>query len=234
MNDNQPLNEDILLDRLVDGELTGNERRQLLESFDKRPEGWRRCALAFLEAQSWREEMGQVARGVASETNAPKSPASSVTPSRKSSWSSIATWLAMAASLLLAFGLGVMHRERGESVASTSANPAGQVAMSPNSPLPPKSTSPSDAVTFFVKDDGGRMQPVRVPLVDANTLDKELGMTFQTGVPDDVRNQLKDNGYAVKSKRQYAPLWLENGRPMILPVEDTNIVPVSNVSNKVY
>ena len=62
----------------------------------------------------------------------------------------------------------------------------------------------------------------------ADTLDKEFGMRFQTGVSDDVRNQLKDSGYAVKSKRQYARLWLENGRPMILPVEDTNIVPVSN------
>ena len=56
----------------------------------------------------------------------------------------------------------------------------------------------------------------------ADALDKEFGMQFQTGMPDDIRNQLKDNGYAVKSKRQYAPLWLENGRPMILPVEDTN------------
>jgi hypothetical protein len=72
------------------------------------------------------------------------------------------------------------------------------------------------------------MQPVRVPLVDANTLDKELGVKFKTGVPDDVRNQLNSDGYAVQTKRQYAPLWLENGRPMILPVEDTKIVPVSN------
>ena len=54
---------------------------------------------------------------------------------------------------------------------------------------------------------------------------------FQTGVPDDVRNQLKDQGYAVQSKRQYAPMWLDNGRPMVVPVEDTKIVPVSN---KVY
>src|SRR5262245_66209563 len=97
MNDNLPLNEDILIDRLVDGELTGDERRQLLESFDKHPEGWRRCALAFLEAQSWREELGQVARGLSSETNVSKSPAYSGATSRKSNWSSFATWLAMAA-----------------------------------------------------------------------------------------------------------------------------------------
>ena len=201
MNDNQPLNDNILLDRLVDGELSGNERRQLLESFDKRPEGWRRCALAFLEAQSWREEMGQVARGVATEAKAPKSPASSAATNRKSSWSSVATWLAMAACLLLAFGLGLMHGERGPSIAGGPSNPSGQVASvnPPSQPLSPKSSTGGDAVTFFVKDDGGRMQPVRVPLVDANTLDKELGVKFQTGVPDDVRNQLKDNGYAVKS-----------------------------------
>ena len=236
MTDNKPINDDVLLDRLVDGELTGGERRQLLESFDKRPEGWRRCALAFLEAQSWREEMGQVARGVVSETNVPKSPASSAALSRKSSWSSIATWLAMAACLFLAFGLGLMHREHGPSIAGGSPNPNGQVAnaIPPSQLLSPKRSTPGDAVTLFVKDDGGRMQPVRVPLVDASTLDKELGMKFQTGVPDDIRNQLRNDGYSVKSKRQYAPLWLENGRPMILPVEDTNIVPVSNVSNKVY
>jgi hypothetical protein len=72
------------------------------------------------------------------------------------------------------------------------------------------------------------MQPVRVPLMDASTLDKELGMQFQSGVPENVRTELKNNGYTVHSKQQYAPLWLENGRPMILPVEDTKIVPVSN------
>src|SRR5947207_7577988 len=111
MNENKPLNEDVLLDRLVDGELAGSERSQLLESFDKRPEGWRRCALAFLEAQSWREEMGQVARGLASETNEPKSPAFPIAPSRNLSFCVVATWLAMAASLVLAFGLGRMQHE---------------------------------------------------------------------------------------------------------------------------
>ena len=230
MNDNKPLNEDALLDRLVDGELSGSDRRRLLESFDKRPEGWRRCALAFLEAQSWREEMGQVARGLASETNEPKSPASPFAPSRKLSVSVVATWLAMAASLVLAFGLGWMQHERGPSIAGGSLNPSGQVASvpAPSNSGSHNGTKPGDAVTFFVKDNSGRKQPVRVPLVDADALDKEFGMQFQTGMPDDVRNQLKDNGYAVRSKRQYAPLWLENGRPMILPVEDTNIVPVSN------
>jgi len=235
MNENKPLNENILLDRLVDGELSQSERRQLLESFDERPEGWRRCALAFLEAQSWREEMGQVARGLSSKTNGPTSTASSVTPSRTSRWSSVTIWLAMAASLLVAFGLGLMQHEREPSIAGGSSESSGQVASvsPPSNPASPGGTKPGDAVTFFVQGEDGRKRPVRVPLVDASTLDKQLGVQFQTGLPDDIRNQLKDSGYAVQSKRQYAPLWLENGRPMILPVEDTNIVPVSN-HNRVY
>jgi hypothetical protein len=230
MKDDTPFNEDILLDRLVDGELTADERRELLQSFDQRPEGWRRCALAFLEAQSWREELGQVARGSAAATRETKSLVPSVGVSRKSMWTTGAMWLAMAAGLLVAFGLGTMRREPGQMVANNSGVSADQVASTPatsNAPAQSKSKQ-GDAVTLFVRDEGGRMNPVRVPLVDASTLDKELGVQFKTGVPDDVRSQLKSDGYAVQTKRQYAPLWLENGRPMILPVEDTKIVPVSN------
>ena len=86
----------------------------------------------------------------------------------------------------------------------------------------------NDALNLWVRDDAGQMRRVRVPLVDAQSLDRQLGTVFQTGVPDDVRDRLNDSGYAVQSKRQYAPLWLENGRPMVVPVEDTKIVPVSN------
>lgn len=45
-----------LLDRLVDGELGETERRELLLRLDRAPDGWRQCALTFLEAQSWRTE----------------------------------------------------------------------------------------------------------------------------------------------------------------------------------
>ena len=54
-DDNQQ--DDILFDRLVDGELSAAERQQLLASLDDRPGGWRRCALAFLEAQTWRSDL---------------------------------------------------------------------------------------------------------------------------------------------------------------------------------
>lgn len=42
-----------LIDQMVDGGMTPDELRRGIERLDAAPEGWRRCALAFLEAQSW-------------------------------------------------------------------------------------------------------------------------------------------------------------------------------------
>jgi len=42
-----------LIDRIVDGGMSPDELRKSIERLDATPEGWRRCALAFLEAQSW-------------------------------------------------------------------------------------------------------------------------------------------------------------------------------------
>jgi hypothetical protein len=51
-----------VLDRLVDGELADGERRVLLESLERQPDGWRQCALAFLEAQTWDQTLTDYVR----------------------------------------------------------------------------------------------------------------------------------------------------------------------------
>jgi hypothetical protein len=84
-----------------------------------------------------------------------------------------------------------------------------------------------NVITLWAQDEAGRPRSIRVPLLDAGALDRELGVEFQPGMPAHVRNRLQDDGYQVHSKRRYAPLWLENGQRMVLPVEDTKIVPVS-------
>ena len=50
---NPPLAE--LIDRIVDGGLTPAQLRHAVGELDLAPDGWRRCALAFLEAQYWSE-----------------------------------------------------------------------------------------------------------------------------------------------------------------------------------
>ena len=55
MHDQFPLAED--LDRLVDEEMSADERRAFLIRLDEAPQGWRQCALAFLEAQAWQHDL---------------------------------------------------------------------------------------------------------------------------------------------------------------------------------
>ncbi len=54
--------DDTRFDLLADDELNEDERRELLATLDDQPEGWRRCALAFLESQCWKKNVRRNAR----------------------------------------------------------------------------------------------------------------------------------------------------------------------------
>jgi len=104
------------LDLLVDGQLDEAQRRALLSSLEERPDGWRRCALAFLEAQCWQEALGSGA--TAARQAAPQGAVPQVGAMGPSEWVRARRWqrlitgwpgtlLAMAACFLLALGLGM-------------------------------------------------------------------------------------------------------------------------------
>jgi hypothetical protein len=138
-------------------------------------------------------------------------------------------WLAIAASVVIAFTLGfLMQRDVGHRIATVQPEADEPLAADTASPAQslPDGAPQADALTLWVRDDAGEARPLRVPLVDAGALDRELGVTFQSAIPAPVRERLQQRGYDLRSKQRYAPLWLENGRPMIVPVEDTKIVPV--------
>lgn len=112
-----------LLDRLVDGELTPQERRELLRRLEGEPQGWRRCALAFLEAQALEEELpgllGEALAGLSGSTAPSAAPAEAKSPqvpqpqpARREKAGGlkrqIPSALAVAASLLAALWLGSM------------------------------------------------------------------------------------------------------------------------------
>jgi hypothetical protein len=224
------LDDDRLFDRLVDGELSDRERRELLQSLEAAPAGWRRCAMAFLEAQSWRQGMRRMVRGTA--PGAPTAaPRTGTQPARRLSTRSMVASLALAAGLLLAVTLAVRQRgtEPGvNNIARSEEKPPATDIVPPDGLADGANDGrDNDALTFWVRDETGQQRRVRVPLMDADPMDRELGMAFQSGVPDELRTHLQGRGYDVQSRRRYAPLMLENGRRMIVPVEDTKIVPVS-------
>src|SRR5262245_2312386 len=93
------------LERLVDGELSPEEYRALVASLDEEPGLWRHCALAFLEAQALRQELGSVRRGL--DVCESGLVASDVAPRTSTAWDKLQIRLAVAASFLVAFGLGL-------------------------------------------------------------------------------------------------------------------------------
>ena len=52
----KPLSDD-LIDQIVDGILTPSQLRDAIDCLDRDPDRSKRCALAFLEAQCWRESL---------------------------------------------------------------------------------------------------------------------------------------------------------------------------------
>ena len=61
--------------QLVGGDLPQTETRNLVEQLDASSDGWKRCALAFMEAQTWE----QTFQSLVPEAPAPASPAAEVT-----------------------------------------------------------------------------------------------------------------------------------------------------------
>ena len=186
----ETIQDDILFDRLVDGDLSAAERRQLLESLDTRPDGWRRCALAFLEAQSWRDDLGQFVRESSHERCAVESVSASPAVADRRMLKHGLSWLAIAAGLLIAFTLGLMRREDGRQVVDMPHDAGDQVWRilgHPTSQSPDATaTRVDDALTLWARDDTGQPRSLRVPLVDAGTLDRQFGVEFQSGLPADV------------------------------------------------
>lgn len=129
------------LDRLVDGELVGTERRSLIARLEQAPDGWRRCALAYLEAQEFRRSMATIGNPMEAQRekaavdlhlDAPSPSAVRRGPS------SASRWLVLASALMVSFAVG-MGAGRAvflgdENVANTSP-----LINRDNSPDPPDS-----------------------------------------------------------------------------------------------
>jgi hypothetical protein len=57
--------DDELFDRIVDGTLSPEELRAAIDRLDCLPDGWKRCAAAFLEAQYWRDSFRSIGESTA-------------------------------------------------------------------------------------------------------------------------------------------------------------------------
>jgi hypothetical protein len=237
MNNRAANDENLLIDRLVDGELSSDERRQLLSDLEGQPDGWRRCALAFVEAQVLRSNLRQLMTSnsatVASQGVYPPGPGAQDSPSLK--FPRVA-WLAIAAALMLAFGLGRHLGSSNQSVLANLQNDGAKLAdvAETSKKLPPvvqpKPLSTGDAVTLVVNNHEGVPQRVRVPLVEGRHLGQQFADTPEWFSSPELARQLNERGLDLAARRRYAPMFFEQANqlvPMIVPVDDAVVTPVN-------
>ena len=205
------------LDRLVDGALSREEYKALLEALDARPQRWRHCALAFLEQQALARELGALRE----EVDAPP-PAARLRVARSDRWSSLrGLALAMAASFLVAFFLGTAV-SRNWLGPRQNGIPADQLAGGPEEANP---DDPLGSLTFVVGDAGGDRR-VSVPLFDAEQFDSAADWWTTSAVPQETLDALERSGHQVLREKRWLPVDLRDGRSAIVPFEDVEIVPI--------
>ena len=218
-----------VLDRLVDGELGQHERRQLLASLDDEPGAWRQCALTFLEAQNWRLQLSRVAsEPLVAQVTAPDR---TVTKQPASHASSVGTWLAVAASLLVAFGVGTRFpsfRATDTPAASliskrdpnanerTLANAAENVdsAADTHAPLQTLTLKP-------IGDENGRS--IELPLIESDADGAIAASAQPPALSGSLIRQFEKDGFGVDRQERLWPVDLPDGRRVLVPVEEVDI-----------
>jgi len=227
IDDNLPTLDDERFDLLADGELSESERRNLLSTLDDLPGGWRRCALAFLEAQSWKDEI----RAIRRESVAPPQTARRVGRHRfpRGAW---VTMLAVAASLLIAFGLSVVMQGAWRPGAGAGPSPS-EIAQAPKSPEGPAPNpdepgtlpAPGDSadswqlVTLPVRAGPSGAESIRLPARQMDRIDDEWLAESAPTVPDDLLEALQQSGHEVGRHRSWLRFPMQDGRQLVVPYE---------------
>lgn len=245
MNDSGSLDtfDDHLFDLLADDELSDDRRRALLASLDRRPDGWRQCALAFLEAQSWRRELRGTLTG--NDPSRPGTPADYPhrIPSRR-----VATvpqsLAALAMAFFVAFGLGwwahsmnagaapsIVHHEANS--ASRNANPSRGQGVSPSaakdseSVFPPEGAADHDVklagLLQWTVDENGQSRDVAVPVLEGPGIDVNWLLSQPPAIREPVRRELERRGHKIELHRRLITLNLEDGRSVVVPVDQLDV-----------
>jgi hypothetical protein len=208
------------LERLVDGELTDETQRQLLLSMDAQPDAWRRCALAFIEAQSLRLDLRGAVRESAATIDGGQSPAVAKPASPRFLLYRF-QWMAMAASLIAAFVVGSISRKLWLPAAAEN-EPKQMVAMATGSG--DQGTAAGGGAeqrqTYKVSLQMPDGQTVDVPVEQATDGELQSLLTDEKPVLSEVERQmLESTGHEIQQRREVYPMRLNDGRQLLVPVD---------------
>ena len=240
--------------RLVDGELSGAERIAVIKRLENQPDGWRDCALAFIEDGAWQQAMAAGTQTVVAQDSrvlaggmAPAVRTSSAEDGlthgsahgdagKKPTWTKNgwATWIAMAAAILLGFAFGTWSRPNDSNTNGSAAGLAG--------PLESGSGGAVDVAVEKVAATAEADNSIRgrqpgfefapgdgAPGDSRLVLDREF-WRHESSVPNHLRKKLESLGARIERERGLMPLQTNDGREWVVPYEDVRVVPVNYVN----
>lgn len=215
--------DDLLLQRLVDGELSDEDRSGVLASLDARPQLWRTVALAFVEDQLW---SGALRRHAARDER-PSEPARATRtgPASRRAWGAM---VAVAASLLAMLGLGYQvgrHQELRPRIAQSggdlrhgqlAADQTVDASMAPAAPAAPCRVQ-------LVYRGGEQEQSLELPVYDASELPGAFWQGPDAASVEDLNRELADQGYRVDWNIEYLSRNLDGGKCLLVPLQTVAI-----------
>jgi hypothetical protein len=236
------INDDARVDRLVDGELTPEEYRAFVASLDDESGGWRRCALAFLEEQALAGELGGIRQslnlddpGTGGSTTKPDG-CGDLTPPRRATPRDLGTMLAVAASFLLAFALGVAaprlfygEPQEPNVAGNLKSQPqlAANVGTQPSGGIRHQALRPIGNLRLVMDGAGDETQQAgRVPVYEVDQGIEQYLQDDNPALAPELVKLLEQRGHDVQRQQQFIPVQLDDGRQIIVPVEGYQITPV--------
>jgi anti-sigma factor RsiW len=228
--DDRTVDDDARLERLVDGELSPDEYRKLVASLDEQPDAWRRCALAFLESQALGGELRGIHRAMDSRDQGAV-PATR-TPAGRGRESSMWSLLAIAASFLVMFGLGVAAPQivaKWRQEFSAAGNPhsgQAQIATTGIPAAPHRAMRPIGNVTLVMDGPSGDTTAGQVPVYEVHEDLNQYLSADRPALGPELVDWLRQQGFDVRHQPQYVPAPLDDGRQIIVPIDGYQITPV--------
>jgi hypothetical protein len=236
-----PLNDD-LIDQIVDGSLTPTQLRGAIDLLDREPDGWKRCALAFLEDHCWRESLRLVGEPKSTSFTAELT---SFTPSNVHPSRIRRPWLARAvavSAVAASFALGWLgHQARSrplpdETIAARSresvtkpqaSSQAESPAMSADDAPGPKhlaTVNPREQVTTVARLRVGSADSTNaLPILAGPGINTEWLKNQPPPVSQYGQAVLQQHGYQVDQRRRLISATLADGRRVTVPIDQVQI-----------
>jgi hypothetical protein len=215
---------DLTIDRIVDGGLSPARLREAAARLDAVPDGWKQCALAFLEAQSWADALREPSRPRV----APPAPPAPAPRSRR-----VRPSLAAAAALG-AFAMGGLTGARPERPGERPQPPPIVQARTLDEPTVARIDEPDpipeepppairEVARLRIATGPHGESTAEVPILAGPGLDSDWLMNQPMPVSEDERAELERQGFALDQERELVAMPLGDGRRVVVPVDQVQL-----------